>query len=124
MRMAVSSCQPQSQRIEWNTSPVRHLECMRTSTFSPSVDVAVDERDVFVRVDVVAVADDAPRAVFGGQPRLGHAVHEPFVLEPVRHELRDGDEGEPVRFGELPRARGRRAALPSSLRISQITPAG
>ena len=30
------SCQPQSQRSEWKTSPVRHRECMRASTCSPS----------------------------------------------------------------------------------------
>src|SRR6059036_122372 len=32
MRMALCSCQPQSHRAEPNTSPVRHFECMRTST--------------------------------------------------------------------------------------------
>ena len=32
IRIAVVSCQPQSQRDEPNTSPVRHLEWMRTST--------------------------------------------------------------------------------------------
>jgi hypothetical protein len=25
------SCSPQSQRSDWNTSPVRHCECTRTS---------------------------------------------------------------------------------------------
>ena len=35
-RMAVSSCGPQSQRAEWKTSPVRHLECTRTITSTPS----------------------------------------------------------------------------------------
>ena len=34
VRMALWSCQPQSQRSEWKTSPVRHLEWIRTSTFS------------------------------------------------------------------------------------------
>ena len=33
---AASSCGPQSQRSEPNTSPVRHSECTRTSTSSPS----------------------------------------------------------------------------------------
>ena len=33
MRMALWSCQPQSQRADPKTSPVRHLECIRTSTF-------------------------------------------------------------------------------------------
>ena len=31
---ACSSCSPQSQRSEWKTSPVRHSEWTRTSTFS------------------------------------------------------------------------------------------
>ena len=34
---ASSSCGPQSQRSEPNTSPVRHSECTRTSTGSPPV---------------------------------------------------------------------------------------
>ena len=29
--IALMSCEPQSQRSEWNTSPVRHSECIRTS---------------------------------------------------------------------------------------------
>ena len=29
---AFSSCDPQSHRREWKTSPVRHSECTRTST--------------------------------------------------------------------------------------------
>ena len=34
--IAASSCDPQSHRAEWNTSPVRQLECTRTSTSLPS----------------------------------------------------------------------------------------
>src|ERR1035441_5801366 len=34
---AISSCARQSQRRLWNTSPVRHCECMRTSGGAPSV---------------------------------------------------------------------------------------
>jgi hypothetical protein len=41
----------------------------------------------------------SPRSV--GQPRLGHAVHEALGLEPVRDELGDGDEREPVARAEL-----------------------
>src|ERR1043166_3168261 len=36
-RIAASSWGPQSQRIEWKTSPVRHFECIRTRTsFAPA----------------------------------------------------------------------------------------
>ena len=45
-----------------------------------------------------------------GQARFGHAMHEPLVLEPVRDELRDRDEREPVlrrELLELRRAAGR-----------------
>ena len=44
-------------------------------------------------------------------------------LEPVRDELRDRDEDDVVLGGERSSC-GRRAAEPSSFRISQITPAG
>ncbi|SKZ84039.1 Uncharacterised protein [Mycobacteroides abscessus subsp. abscessus] len=33
--IAASSCGPQSQRSDPNTSPVRHSECTRTSTSLP-----------------------------------------------------------------------------------------
>ena len=45
-------------------------------------------------------------------------------MQPVRDELRDGDEREPVLAARTPRAAGACAVVPSSLRISQITPAG
>src|SRR5688500_12322169 len=68
----------------------------------PVADVAVDERDVLARVHVIAVADDAPVLPrhLGGQARFGDAMDEPLVLEPVRHELRDGDEREVVLYRE------------------------
>jgi len=50
-----------------------------------------------VRVDVVAIADDAPLPPLGGEPRLGHAMHETLVLQAMRDELRHRDEREPVR---------------------------
>ena len=87
-------------------------------------DVAVHERDVLVLVDVVLVADDPPLAVIGGQPRLGDAMHEPLVLEPVRDELRDGDERQSVLFAQTSRARAGCAVVPSSFKISHSTPAG
>src|SRR5258708_18034981 len=63
--------------------------------------LAEDERDVLVVIDVVAVADDAPLAMFGRQPRFGHAMDEPLGFEAVRPALRDRDEGDLVLGGEL-----------------------
>ena len=63
-------------------------------------------------------------AVVGRQPRFGDAMDEPLVLEPMRDELRDGDERDARALARTPRAAGRRAVVPSSFKISQITPAG
>src|SRR5450759_5529669 len=63
-------------------------------------DVAEDKRDVLVLVDVIAVADDAPRSEFGRKPSIGDAVHEALGLEAMRDELRDGDECEAVLLRE------------------------
>ena len=62
---------PQSQRAEWKTSPVRHFECTRTSTSSPSPIVAADQREVRFLVDQALVAVDAERAVLGRQIGFG-----------------------------------------------------
>ena len=58
--------------------------------------LAHDQRHVLGPVHVVAVADHLELAEIGGEPRLGDPVHQPLVLEPVRHQLRHRDEGEPV----------------------------
>ena len=50
-RIAASSCSPQSQRCEPKTSPVRHSEWTRTSTFSLAVDLALDQRQVVLAVE-------------------------------------------------------------------------
>src|SRR5450759_28287 len=80
-------------------------------------DVAEDKRDVLVLVDVIAVADDAPRSEFGRKPSLGDAMHEPLGLEAMRHELRDGDEREAVLLREALQlgATGARAVLAQNL---------
>ena len=58
--------------------------------------LAEDERDMLVRVDIVAIADHPELAERRGKPRLGDAMHQPLVSQPVRDELRDGDERECV----------------------------
>ena len=103
------SWQPQSQRCEPNTSPVRHLECIRTRTSCSPCDIAVHQRHMLGLIHVVLVADDPELAELGREPRLGHPVHQLLGPEPVGHQLRDGDEGEPVLLARTPRARGRRA---------------
>ena len=46
--IAASSCGPQSQRSEPNTSPVRHSLCTRTSTFSSPCTAPLHEGEVLV----------------------------------------------------------------------------
>src|SRR4051812_32331816 len=64
-------------------------------------DVAVDERDMLVLIDVVAIADDLPGAMLRRQSSLGDAMDEPLVLQSVRDQLSDRDEGDLVIGGEL-----------------------
>src|SRR5690606_26297055 len=59
-------------------------------------DVALDERDVLAVVDLVLEGDDPERAGRRGQHRLRDPADEPLVPEPVRHDLRDRDETQPV----------------------------
>src|SRR5688500_13819126 len=59
-----------------------------------------NEREVLVIIDIIPVADYAPDAVLSRQPRLSHPVNEAFRLEAVGHQLRDGDERQPVLGGE------------------------
>ena len=58
--------------------------------------LAVYERDVFVRIDIVLVADDFPDTEFSWQSGLSNTMHETLGLETIRHELRDRDEGQVV----------------------------
>ena len=57
-----------------------------------SDDVAIDERDVFVVVHVIGIADDPEIAELGGQPCLGDTMHQAFRAQAVRDQLRHGDE--------------------------------
>jgi hypothetical protein len=70
--------------------------------------IAVDQRDVLRLVHVVLIPDDGELAEIGGNPRLGHAVHQLLGLEPVGHELRDGDERQIVLPGDLLQLRAAR----------------
>ena len=64
-------------------------------------DLAVDERDMLLLVDVVLVADDPPRAMIRRQPRFGDRMHKALVLEAMGHDLRYGDERDSVLLREL-----------------------
>src|SRR5581483_4463499 len=63
--IAASSCSPQSQRREWNTSPVRHSEWTRTSTSSaPSTSPCTSATCCFpVSVSRKRTASNSPYAV-------------------------------------------------------------
>ena len=54
-------------------------------------------------------------AELGRDPRLGDAVDQLLGLEPVRDELRHGDEGEAVLLGAIAWSSGRRAIEPSAI---------
>ena len=61
---------------------------------------------------------------FGRDAGLGDAPHELLAVAAVADEVGDRDELQAVLGGELPRAAGRRAIVPSSLTTSASTPAG
>jgi hypothetical protein len=62
--------------------------------------LAENERDVLVLIHVVAVTDDAPGSALHWEASFRDPMHETLRLEPVRHELSDGDEGQVVLLGE------------------------
>jgi hypothetical protein len=59
-----------------------------------------NERDMLVIVDIVAVADYPPNAIFGREPCFSDAVNQTLRLEAMGNELRDRDERQPVFGGE------------------------
>ena len=75
--------------------------------------LAEDQRHVLRPIHVVLVADDREVAELGRQPRLGHAVDQLLLLQPVGDQLRHRHEGEPWCCWRSPRGR---AAAPSSRR--------
>src|SRR5437868_1452247 len=72
-------------------------------------DIAVDEGDVLVGIDVVSVTHHAPGAHLGGKTRFSNAVNEPLRLQAVGDDLSDGDESEAVLLRELFQLRPARA---------------
>ncbi len=93
---ACSSCSPQSQSSEWKTSPVRHSEWTRTSTFSAPSTSPADERDVRLAGQLLAERDRRELAVRGRQPNRGAALDELLVAAAVLDEVGDGDHLQPV----------------------------
>jgi hypothetical protein len=96
-----SSCTPQSQRIEWNTSPVRHSECTRTSTSRSPCDRALDHRHVLLAVEQRLVHVAGEVAPEGGDAGLGDAADQLLGLSPVLDQLGDRDHQEVVLLAEL-----------------------
>ena len=91
LQLPATVAPPRAEHVAGETlgvHPHQHL--------GPVPHVPVHQRDVLRRVHIVAVAEDAELAVGGGQPRLGHPMHQPLVGQPVRHELRHRNEREPV----------------------------
>ena len=88
---ACSSCSPQSQRSEWKTSPVRHSEWTRTSTFSaPSTSPLTSATCVLpVSFSRNATAVNSPYSV--GSRTDGAALDELLVPAAVLDEVGDGD---------------------------------
>src|SRR6266545_1355502 len=107
MRMsACSSCSPQSQRREWKTSPVRHSEWTRTSTFGwPSTSPLTSATWVLpVSFSRKATAVNSPKAV-GSRTEV---VRSTSFSVRRRYSIRSAT----------------RAIVPSSFITSHTTPAG
>src|SRR5258707_988154 len=56
------------------------------------VNVAKDESDVLMVIDVVAITDHAPHTVVGRQSRFCNPVDESLRAQTMSNELRDSDE--------------------------------
>ena len=120
---ACSSCSPQSQRSEWKTSPVRHSEWTRTSTFSaPSTSPLTSATCVLpVSFSRNAIAVNSPYSVgrrtaaprstsFSWRRRYSTRSATVIIFSPCRSQ-----------YGTRS---GTRAIVPSSFMISQTTPDG
>ena len=123
--MALCSCQPQSQRAEPNTSPVRHLECIRTSTRWLTVRRRrTPARCARRRSTSLLVADDAELAERRRQPRLARrGAPAARVVSRYATSCATVMNVSPCCAANCSSS-GRRAIVPSAFRISQITPAG
>src|SRR6476620_6697504 len=63
--------------------------------------IAEYERNVLVRIDIVAISDYAPDSEFSRQTRFCNAMDESLGFEPVRNKLRNSYEREVVLRGKL-----------------------
>src|SRR5690606_27125994 len=81
----------------------------------------VHQRQVLPGYDRRPVADRAELPELGGDPRLGDPLHLLLVATPVRDQVRDGDEGQPVGGGELRQlvAAGHLADVPPGHHLAQ-----
>ena len=112
-RSACSSCGPQSQRCEPNTSPGHALGVHADEDVLDTVDLALDEREVVLVVDLRAEADRAELAVLGRQQHLGLTLDELLGAAPMRDQVLDRAELEAVLLAELDEVRhaGHRAVV-------------
>jgi hypothetical protein len=91
--IASSSCSPQSQRSDPNTSPVRHCEWIRKQ-------FALDQGDIRRRLELVAVDDHAKLAGPAGRhPGFGLATNVTLVA-PIRDEVGDAQDADAVQAGK------------------------
>ena len=86
--------------------------------------VTVDHRHVLGAVELRAEGDALEVAPLGRDAGLAHPLDQLLVAVPVADEVGDGDQHQAVLAGEARPGWGRRAMVPSSLTISQITADG
>ena len=80
---------------------MRHSEWTRTRTFSVPVDVALDERDVLLARERLAVGDGLEVAVVGRQPDGDDALDELLGALAVLDQVGDRDDLQAVALAEL-----------------------
>ena len=99
-RMAARSGQPRFSLRTPTTSRSVSLMCTRTSGGSIGIQIALDERDVHVLIDVILVATQPKSAVFGVHGLIVNPLHRALVLEPIADEVRDGADLQRMRLGK------------------------
>ena len=93
--------EPQSHRSEPNTSPVRHSEWTRTSTFSFPSTVPLTRATCVTLADLGLVGDDGEIAVCRREVRLRNPVHQALLVLAELDEIGDGGDLQPVLFREF-----------------------
>ena len=64
-------------------------------------DVAANERDVLVVIDIARIRDHAEIAEASGEDGFGEAAHVTFVLHAIANQIRDGEQFQIVFFAEF-----------------------